>query len=240
LHRKRENILIHGASEQMHLPDSGDPGVLISLGCDKLITPDCIRAMYKIPLATKSHPQNSLGMFQEDNYFHTEDLDLFFENQTTNIPLGTRPLEAMIANADGDGDGSSSKFGLESALDLQVAYPIIYPQTITIYQTNDHLNARNSSHGFLDSFLNAIDKVSTLWLNLFFSPGSKQHYSHITPTVLWGNVVMAEEPNPTLLLSLATGYSVAYTNPPTSFRYRMEVPSKTSQLHIRGDSAMST
>jgi tripeptidyl-peptidase-1 len=116
--------------------------------------------MYKIPLATKSNAENSLGMFQEDNYFHAEDLDLFFENQTTNIPLGTRPLEAMIANS--DGDGSSSKFGLESALDLQVAYPIVYPQTITIYQTNDHMDDRNSSRGFLDSFLNAIDGVSSV------------------------------------------------------------------------------
>ncbi|KAJ5890471.1 Rattus norvegicus CLN2 is a lysosomal protease Precursor [Penicillium subrubescens] len=152
---KRDNILIHGASEQMHLPDSDAPGVLASLGCDKLITPDCIRAIYKIPLATKAHPKNSLGMFQEDNYFHAEDLDLFFENQTTNIPLGTRPLEAMIANT--EGDGPSSKFGLESALDLQVVYPIVYPQTITIYQTNDHMDAQNSSQGFLDAFLNAID-----------------------------------------------------------------------------------
>ncbi|KAJ5389262.1 Rattus norvegicus CLN2 is a lysosomal protease Precursor [Penicillium cataractarum] len=152
---KRDNILIHGASGQMHLPDSDNPDVLTSLGCDKLITPDCIRAMYKIPLATKSHPQNSLGIFQEDNYFHAEDLDLFFENQTTNIPPGTRPLEAMIANA--DGGGSPSKFGLESALDLQVAYPIVHPQTITVYQTNDHLDAQDSSRGFLDSFLNAID-----------------------------------------------------------------------------------
>lgn len=144
----------------MHLPDSDDPGLLASLGCDKLITPDCIRAMYKIPLATKSNAENSLGMFQEDNYFHAEDLDLFFENQTTNIPLGTRPLEAMIANS--DEDGSSSKFGLESALDLQVAYPIVYPQTITIYQTNDHMDDQNSSRGFLDSFLNAIDGVSSV------------------------------------------------------------------------------
>ncbi|CEJ55182.1 hypothetical protein PMG11_01453 [Penicillium brasilianum] len=152
---KRDKILIHGASGRMHLPDSDDRDVLTSLDCDKAITPDCVRALYKIPLATKSHPQNSLGIFQEDNYFHAEDLDLFFENQTTHIPLGTRPLEVMIANT--DGGGSSSKFGLESALDLQVAYPIVYPQTITVYQTNDHLDAQYSSQGFLDGFLNAID-----------------------------------------------------------------------------------
>lgn len=139
--------------------------MLAFLGCDKLITPDCIRAMYKIPVATKSHPENSLGMFQEDNYFHSKDLDLFFENQTTNIPRGTRPLVAMIANT--EGDGSSSKFGLESALDLQVAYPIVYPQTITIYQTNDHMVSQNLSQGFLDAFLNAIDGVSSVRLNLF-------------------------------------------------------------------------
>ncbi|KAF3385024.1 Aorsin [Penicillium rolfsii] len=155
LFRKRDNIFIHGASGKMHLPGLDGPDVLASLGCDRLITPDCIRAMYKIPLATKAHPENYLGIFQEDNYFHAEDLDLFFENQTTNIPLGTRPSEIMIANI--NGNKSSSKFGLESALDLQVAYPIVYPQTITIYQTNDHMRAQNSSWGFLDAFLNAID-----------------------------------------------------------------------------------
>ncbi|KAJ5689010.1 Rattus norvegicus CLN2 is a lysosomal protease Precursor [Penicillium macrosclerotiorum] len=156
LFRKRDNILIHGASGPMHLPDPDGPFALQSLGCEKLITPDCIRAMYKVPLATKAHPQNSLGIFQEDNYFHAEDLDSFFENQTTNIPQGTRPLVATIDNTGEDG-GSSSKFGLESALDLQVAYPIVYPQTITVYQSYNHLDAQNSSRGFLDAFLNAID-----------------------------------------------------------------------------------
>lgn len=150
----------------MHLPDLDGSGTLTSLECDKLITPECIRALYKIPPATKSHPQNSLGIFQENSHFHPEDLDLFFENQTTNIPQGTRPLEAMIPTT--DGAETSSTFGLESALDLQVAYPIVYPQTITVYQANDHLDAQNSSQGFLDAFLNAIDGVSSLRPEIFY------------------------------------------------------------------------
>lgn len=163
--RGRDNILIHGASRQTHLPDTDGAGVLTSLGCDKLITPECIRAMYKIPLAANSHPQNPLGIFQEDNHFHNEDLDLFFGNQTTNIPQGTRPLEIMI-DSTGRGE-SSSRFGLESALDLQVAYPIVYPQNITVYQTNDHMDPQNPSTGFLDAFLNAIDGVSHAYFNVF-------------------------------------------------------------------------
>lgn len=162
---KRDDILIHGASGQMHLPDLDGSGTVTSLECDKLITPECIRALYKIPPATKSNPLNPLGIFQENNHFHPEDLDLFFENQTANIPQGTRPIDAVIPTT--DGSETPLTFGLESALDLQVAYPIVYPQTITVYQANDHLDDKDLSQGFLDAFLNAIDGVSSVRLNCY-------------------------------------------------------------------------
>jgi tripeptidyl-peptidase-1 len=88
----------------------------------------------------------------------------------------------MISNT--EGDGPSSKFGLESALDLQVVYPIVYPQTITIYQTNDHMDAQNSSQGFLDAFLNAIDGVSYVILNLLYRPNLMTMQSYCTDCAL--------------------------------------------------------
>ena len=52
--------------------------------------------------------------------------------------------------------------GAESLLDFQLSYPIIYPQTITLFQTDDDVYQANYTfNGFLNTFLDAIDGVST-------------------------------------------------------------------------------
>lgn len=49
--------------------------------------------------------------------------------------------------------------GGESNLDLQISYPIIYPQNSIIFQTDDlaYTEGLQSSSGFLNTFLDAID-----------------------------------------------------------------------------------
>jgi tripeptidyl-peptidase-1 len=128
--------------------------------CDKAITPDCIRALYKIPTARAApHPNNSMGIFEEGDYYAQEDLDLFFQNYAKDIPRGTHPIPAFI-------DGAKAPVpvehaGGESDLDFELAYPIVYPQSITLYQTDDKHWATNSSiQGFLNTFLDALDGVS--------------------------------------------------------------------------------
>ncbi|KAB8072615.1 peptidase S8/S53 domain-containing protein [Aspergillus leporis] len=125
--------------------------------CDKAITPDCIRALYKIPTARAApHPNNSMGIFEEGDYYAQEDLDLFFQNYAKDIPRGTHPIPAFI-------DGAKAPVpvehaGGESDLDFELAYPIVYPQSITLYQTDDKHWATNSSiQGFLNTFLDALD-----------------------------------------------------------------------------------
>lgn len=106
-----------------------------------------------------ANPANSLGIFEEGDYYAQEDLNLFFKNLSLGIPQGTHPKPAFI-------DGATAPVptpdgGSESDLDFELAYPIIYPQTITLYQTDDSYYVQNSSYnaGLFNTFLDALDGV---------------------------------------------------------------------------------
>lgn len=141
--------------------------------CDQIVTPACIQALYNIsaasPNATVSS-NNSLGIFEEGDYYAQEDLDLFFGNFTPYIPNGTHPIPNMI-------DGAKAPVfvqvaGGESDLDFQLAYPLVYPQTTTLYQTDDLYYAFGgdaNATGLLNTFFDAIDGVS-LSLQLIQQP----------------------------------------------------------------------
>lgn len=128
--------------------------------CDVAITPACIRALYDIPLQNpnaKVSPNNSMGIFETGDTYSQEDLNLFFANFTSYIPNGTHPIPNFI-------DGASapvpvSQAGGESDLDFQLAYPIIYPQTTTLYQTDDafYTSVNSTASGIFNTFFDAID-----------------------------------------------------------------------------------
>jgi tripeptidyl-peptidase-1 len=127
--------------------------------CDVLITPACVKALYGIPTNTKATPGNEMGVYEEGDYYDQEDLDLFFQKYTPYIPQGTHPTpnfidgaEAPVAVADGGG---------ESTLDMELAYPIIFPQSLVLYQTDDYDYAvEYPVEGFGNEFLDALDGVS--------------------------------------------------------------------------------
>lgn len=80
-----------------------------------------------------------MGIFESElQYWAQEDLDSFFTNFTKRIPNGTHPIDINI-----DGGVATttnlSLAGSEAELDLMLAYPIIYPQTITLYNVDDLL-----------------------------------------------------------------------------------------------------
>ena len=106
--------------------------------CDVTVTPACIAALYHIPRSggKPPNPKNSLGIYEAELQFWDQlDLDLFFTNFTRWIPNGTHPM-----NRDIDGGVAKSKPALaggESMLDLSNAYPIVYPQEITIFNDDD-------------------------------------------------------------------------------------------------------
>ena len=109
-----------------------------------------------------------MGIFEEGDYYAQEDLNLFFANYTPYIPQGTHPIPAFIDGAEAPTDTADG--GGESDLDFELAYPLIYPQTITLYQTDDLYYATNpnsTSTGGFNTFLDALDGVSKPKLQLY-------------------------------------------------------------------------
>ncbi|KAK2757453.1 protease s8 tripeptidyl peptidase [Colletotrichum kahawae] len=103
--------------------------------CSDNVTPACIKALYKIPDNTLNHSSNSLGIYETGDYYAQEDLNLFFAKYTPNIPNGTHPT---LVSINGGFAPAEPKFADgESDLDLQVAYPLIHPQGVTLYQTHN-------------------------------------------------------------------------------------------------------
>ncbi|MCJ1310955.1 hypothetical protein MMC25_004624 [Agyrium rufum] len=126
--------------------------------CDVAITPACIKALYQVPEATTAVKGNSLGIFEEGDYYAQKDLNLFFANFTPNIPKGTHPKPAFIDGA--EAPVPVDEAGGESDLDFELAYPLIYPQTITLYQTDDinvATKPNETTDGGFNTFLDALD-----------------------------------------------------------------------------------
>jgi len=125
--------------------------------CSQLITIDCLRAIYGIPVATTNHTGNQLGIAEWADYLYLPDLKTFFQNFTSpRIPDSVTPEFISI-----DG-GKPSNFSVanqslvvESALDFQTSYSIIYPQGIRLYQNGDSVNV--DSVGTFNIFLDALD-----------------------------------------------------------------------------------
>ena len=107
-----------------------------------------------------AQPGNELGVFEEGNYYDQKDLDLFF-SRYTNIPNGTHPVLNSINGAIGSVT-NISEAGLEVLLDLELAYPLIYPQQIRLLEVLDQAQIENITYGqsSFDSFLDALDAVS--------------------------------------------------------------------------------
>jgi tripeptidyl-peptidase I len=130
--------------------------------CDVTITPACVAALYKIPPVTGSvAANNTMGIFESElQYYRQEDLDMFFANETDNrIPNGTHPLPANIDGGVQVAPNLTSAGG-EVELDLMLAYPIIYPQTITLYEVDDLVvqsDPNDTYVGGFNTFLDALD-----------------------------------------------------------------------------------
>jgi len=125
--------------------------------CSGLITIQCLRALYGFPAGHYNHSGNQMGIAEWADYLYLPDLKPFFANWTTpTIPADTVPEFISI---DG-GKRSNLSVALaeevvESALDFQSAYSIIYPQNTRLYQNGDSVNV--DSTGTFNIFLDALD-----------------------------------------------------------------------------------
>jgi tripeptidyl-peptidase-1 len=143
--------------EAKYWPPHGNNNSLAN--CDKLITPECVKALYKVPQATLANPTNAMGIFEEGDFYDQEDLNLFFANYTPYIPQGTHPIANFVDGA--QAPVSIDEGGGESILDFELAYPLLYPQKIVLYQTDDiNYSNENPTVGAFNVFLDAIDGVS--------------------------------------------------------------------------------
>lgn len=123
------------------------------------MTPACIKALYDLPDATLSQPENVMGLYESDDAFAQEDISLFFSHFTTNVPANTSP---NVISVDGGtapvAPGSDRNTG-ESDVDLDLSISLIYPQSVTVYEVDDLPNASEQTNitGFLNTFLDSID-----------------------------------------------------------------------------------
>ncbi|KAI1858042.1 uncharacterized protein JN550_012935 [Neoarthrinium moseri] len=132
-------------------------------GCDRYMTPDCIRKLYQIPKGTKAHPENKIGIFQSLGQHYTQqDLDTFFWGFTDDIPNGTHPELRSVNGGIGPVDDVRDA-GTEANLDFQMAYGLIWPQDAVLYQVDDEVYQYNQTtnntpfRGFFNNLWNAID-----------------------------------------------------------------------------------
>ena len=128
-----------------------------SLPCGTLITVECLRQLYNFPAGTTAAEGNQMGIGEWADYLYEADLPTFFKNFTSpEIPADVVPEFISIdgglrANLTTVSQGS----GVESALDFQSAYSIIYPQNTRLYQVGDGINV--DSVGTFNIFLDALD-----------------------------------------------------------------------------------
>jgi tripeptidyl-peptidase-1 len=72
------------------------------------------------------------------------------------IPKGTSPILRLVDGA--TAPASVSQAGAESLLDLSLAFPLVYPQKIELFQVDDDPTENNYEYGgFFNTFLDAID-----------------------------------------------------------------------------------
>lgn len=159
---------VHKVGEQPgKLIANFSPSLLTPKTCNTLVTTDCIRTQYNIPNNTLAAPGNELGIFESlDDHYGKHDLDVFFSTLHPYIPNGTYPKEESIDGAVGSAEAaglSEDETGVESDLDFQSSWPLIWPQGTVLFQTDDQYYEVNQTDvdtpylGFYNTFFDALD-----------------------------------------------------------------------------------
>ncbi|KAJ5889925.1 subtilisin-like protein [Penicillium tannophilum] len=128
-------------------------------GCGYNMTPTCIKAMYDIPDAKTAVKGNSLGLYEQGDYFAKSDIDLFYKAYAPWVPQGTYPIPALIDGANYSVPAYSSLNTGESDIDIDMAFSLIYPQTVTLYQVDDQIYEPEevATTNLFNTFLDALD-----------------------------------------------------------------------------------
>ncbi|KAH6662175.1 Pro-kumamolisin [Halenospora varia] len=120
--------------------------------CDSMITPACLQALYDMPPGSKAATNNTMGVVEyTPQAFLQKDMDIWFK-QFSPDQVGRAPNTNLIDGAIVQTMNQSFSLNGESALDLQYAMGLIYPQQVTLYQVGDIV-----AGGSFNNFLDAID-----------------------------------------------------------------------------------
>lgn len=127
--------------------------------CGVNITPTCIKALYDLPTAKYSQPENAMGLYESYDSFSQEDITLFFQHFATNVPTGTKPNVISVDGGTAPVAPADERNGGESDIDLDLAISLIYPQSVTVYEVDDLPNSSGETgkDGFLNTFLDSVD-----------------------------------------------------------------------------------
>jgi tripeptidyl-peptidase-1 len=146
--------LAHGSERG---PVMKKPAVAGQTSCWELASPQCIKDLYQIadPSENTTQPGNELGLYEEMMPYDQLNLDWFFSQFAPHIPNGTHPAALSIDG--GVNVGTAGQGGPETMLDLNMVYPIIYPQGVKIFQTYSEYLGENGYTGIFNQFLDALD-----------------------------------------------------------------------------------
>jgi tripeptidyl-peptidase-1 len=131
--------------------------------CGTAITPACLRALYNIPQASGSDDQNALGVYENQNDIYSQDdLNKFFAKYAPQVPQGTHPSYNGVDGAPQPVQSGSPLVTGESNVDFSIAYSLIYPQSVVLYQVEEEppngsaTEVENQYTGFVN-ILDAVD-----------------------------------------------------------------------------------
>ncbi|KAI0475631.1 putative protease S8 tripeptidyl peptidase I [Xylariaceae sp. FL0804] len=137
--------------------------------CGSIITPVCLRALYAIPEPPTSSSAgtngssivdtvNELGLYEsEGELWDQQDLDSFFATLGA-AAAGAHPAVTSVNNA--TSEGPTDQAGGEALLDLDIAYSLIYPQSVRIFQSQGTASEDSkyySDYSGYEALLDAID-----------------------------------------------------------------------------------
>ena len=174
--------------------------------CSETVSPACIKQLYGIPDPTTAVRDNELGIFECGDTYDQPSLDGFFTEFASNIPNGTHPI---LQSIDGGTAPTGEEWsGGESALDFDIAFPLLYPQAIKLYQTFPTELGDDSSYSFFDSFLDALDSS--------YCGGDDPEYDPPFPDQYYNGTTQCGTYTPTNVISVSYAfaeatYTAAYT-----------------------------
>ncbi|KAJ5745382.1 subtilisin-like protein [Penicillium odoratum] len=156
----KANSKVMAAEEEAYtIPDKALSLAKDLQGCGYNMTATCIKALYDIPDAKTAVKGNSLGLYEQGSYFAESDIDLYYKTWAPWVPQGTYPIPALIDGANYSVPAYSSLNSGEADIDIDLAYALIYPQTVTLYQVDDQIYEPEevATTNLFNTFLDALD-----------------------------------------------------------------------------------